>query len=211
MRQLSAPGRCAVWLVTALAAATTAGCVSVGDGGGAAAPSKGPQPRGADAEPDGGGALPGGGGRSRTGMGGTAHSEGAGHGHEGRDAGADGGPSASATESAARPPAAGSRGGSGVVLPQPAGPQGPTGAPPGRSDPPADPTHPAGEPTTPAEPTPPATDPEPTEQPPTDPPTETPAAEPQLGELRESSAAWSDGPYADPYADLEGTSRPSGG
>ncbi|MGW7367472.1 hypothetical protein ACWGI8_29650, partial [Streptomyces sp. NPDC054841] len=79
MRQLTAPGRCAVWIATALVAAASAGCMSVSDDGGRPAPSKPPHPRGAAAEPDGGGAAPGGaGGHGRAGMGGASPSGSAG-------------------------------------------------------------------------------------------------------------------------------------
>ncbi|MFD3521744.1 hypothetical protein [Streptomyces sp. NPDC058653] len=54
MRQLSAPGRFAVWIVTSLAVATSTGCMSVGDDGGKPAPSRSAEPAGAAAEEDGG-------------------------------------------------------------------------------------------------------------------------------------------------------------
>lgn len=64
MRQLSAPGRTAVWIVTSLAALASAGCMSVSDdAGGKPAPSTSAEQRGTVAEPDGGQMVPGGHGR----------------------------------------------------------------------------------------------------------------------------------------------------
>lgn len=61
MRQLSVPGRTAVWIAASLAALASAGCMSVSDdGGGKPAPSRSAAPRGGVTEPDGGRLLPGG-------------------------------------------------------------------------------------------------------------------------------------------------------
>ncbi|MGW0702159.1 hypothetical protein ACWD0A_23150 [Streptomyces sp. NPDC002867] len=82
MRQLSAPGRTAVWIAASLAAMASAGCMSVGeDEGRKPAPSTSSERRGAAAEPDGGHGAPGGAQRP------VGHGE---EGRDGKDATADG-------------------------------------------------------------------------------------------------------------------------
>ncbi|MGW1885521.1 hypothetical protein [Streptomyces sp. NPDC001970] len=207
MRQLSAPGRCAVWIATALAVAASAGCMSIGDDGGEGAPVKSPQQKGAAAEPDGGGAAQGGaGGHGRTGMGGAAQSGGAASKGGGEDAGAGASPSASVASSA-QPPKGG--GGSGGV--KPADPQGPT-PPAGEPTLSAEPTPPAGESTPPVDPTPPGPDPSGA---PTDSPSASPAADTQMGAMRAADED-GEGVRAEPTASpqMEPASRvrgPGGG
>ncbi|WP_351231202.1 hypothetical protein [Streptomyces sp. NPDC002133] len=204
MRQLSAPGRCAVWIATVLTVAASAGCMSIGDDGGEGAPAKSPQQKGVAAEPDGGGAAQGGaGGHGRTGMGGAAQSGGAAS-KGGEDAGAGASPSASVAPSA-QPPKGGGSGSTGSV--KPADPQGPT-PPAGEPTSSADPTPPAGEPTSSADPTPPGPDPS---GEPTDPPSASPAADTQMGAMRAADENW-EGARAEPTASpqMEPASRVRG-
>ncbi|MFF2066830.1 hypothetical protein ACFVWZ_34435 [Streptomyces sp. NPDC058200] len=79
-RQLSAPGRLAVWIVTSLAVAASAGCMSVSDEEEKPAPSRPANRHGAAAEPDGGTVAGAGAGapggpqdQGRTGRGGAEH------------------------------------------------------------------------------------------------------------------------------------------
>ncbi|MFF5567912.1 hypothetical protein ACFY7Z_19265 [Streptomyces sp. NPDC012623] len=204
MRQLSAPGRrLAVWIASSLAVAASAGCMSVGEGGGEPAPSRSPDRGGAAAEPDGETAAGVGTGvphfgQGRTGPGGAAEHSGAyaeagggseraaGKGGEDGKGGKDASPEASSPATASPEPSRGSR------------------PHPGRPTPPREDPVPTKEPTRTAPPPtqqPPQTqDPEPEPEPETktpDPPTASPAAEVRTGAAPDGVWAWKE-PRASP-------------
>lgn len=177
MRQLSAPGRFAVWIVTSVAVATSTGCMSVGDDGGKPAPSRSAERPGAVAEPDGGTAADAGAGLPIGGRGGTGP-KGDEHPGEHGEKGKPGGPTASGDPSA-KP----SKGPDGKPLP-------PAPRPPGGDVPPAE--QPTRTPPPPSEPPPPDPDPEPPTQPEPSGPPEPPSASP-MADVRTSALAPGDG------------------
>ncbi|PVE13272.1 hypothetical protein [Streptomyces scopuliridis] len=201
MRQLSAPGRFAVWIVTSLAVAASTGCMSVGEDEGKPAPSRSAEDQGAAAEPDGLTGEGAGAGephawQGRTEDGGEERAGADGRGKEGRDGkgygkgtdepgdmGGTGGngasPSASSAVTPSPEPSKGTR-------PQPGEP-----VPPGDGHvPPKEPTRPA--PPASPPPGPPGPDPEPQPEPePTKPP-EQPSASP-AADVRTGAMSAADG------------------
>ncbi|MFE4913830.1 hypothetical protein ACFRCX_20130 [Streptomyces sp. NPDC056652] len=195
MRQLSAPGRFAVWIVTSLAVAASTGCMSVGEDEGKPAPSRSAEDQDTAAEPDGVTGEGAGAGEPYAWQGrteGGAESSGAdGRGKEGGDEKGDGkstsdragggdngaSPSASSDVTPSPEPSKGTR-------PQPGKP-----APPGDGpEPPKEPTRPA----PPASPPPGPQDPEPQPEPePTRPP-EQPSASP-AADVRTGAMSAADG------------------
>ncbi|MFE3600771.1 hypothetical protein [Streptomyces sp. NPDC059142] len=193
MRQLSAPGRLAVWIVTSVAALTSAGCMSVGDDAGSPAPSRSADRTGAAAEPDGGtGSAAGVGGadawpgHTEKSAGGTTQAE------AGGDAGPDGkggaGDAGAAAAGKGPSPAAGS---SDAPSPRPstgARPQPGNGKPTGPGSEPVptrEPTRSAPPPVQQPTQTPPPVDPDPEPEPtkPQEPPSASPAAEMRMGAM----------------------------
>ncbi|MEU3184739.1 hypothetical protein ABZ707_11075 [Streptomyces sp. NPDC006923] len=171
VRQFSAPGRLVVRIVTSLAVAASAGCMSVGDDEGKQAPTRPADSRGAAAEPDGG-----------TSSGTGVRAPGASQSHMGEDGvepagpdepGKNGSPRPSSRAESSPAPTKGAR-------PRPAGPTPPRDEPvppkePPRSQPPVSPPPVQ----TPAPDPGPGPDPEPEPEPtmPVDPPNESPAAD----------------------------------
>ncbi|MFE3829134.1 hypothetical protein [Streptomyces sp. NPDC059092] len=213
MRQLSAPGRLAVWIVTSVAALTSAGCMSVGDDAGSPAPSRPADRSGAATEPDGGtGDAAGVGGadawpgHTDQSAGGTARAEADGA------AGADGkgGAGDGATEAEAGKGPSPEAGSSAVPSPRPstgARPQPGNGKPtaPGNEPVPTrEPTRSAPPPVQPTQtPAPVDPDPEPEPTKPQEPPSASPAAEMRMaamaladgaGMMKEPSASAQPGP-----------------
>jgi hypothetical protein len=184
VRQLSAPGRLAVSVVTSLAVAASAGCMSVGDDEGKPAHSPSAGRNGTTAEPDGGtgagAGVPGGGWYGRTPDGPRPAT-----GPDGKGKGAPPDPSSSVA-----PPPAPSKG---------TRPWLGSTAPPGSEPiPTKEPSRPAGPPT----PPPPASqapDPQPDPEPekPSDPPSASPTADVRVGAM---SAADGTGMMKEPMA-----------
>ncbi|MFE4371794.1 hypothetical protein ACFRMN_26880 [Streptomyces sp. NPDC056835] len=194
MRQLSAPGRFAVWIVTSLAVAASTGCMSVGEDEGKPAPSRSAKGQGTATEPDGvtsegagasepyawqgrtedGGAERGGAnGREKEERDGKGEGEGTGAADDTGDTGGNGAsPSASSTVPPSPEPSKGTRPRPGKPIPPGDGPVPPKE--PTRPAPPADP--PPGPPDPDPEPQP---EPEPTK--PSEPPSASPAADVRTG------------------------------
>ncbi|MDX3855402.1 hypothetical protein [Streptomyces sp. AK02-01A] len=168
MRQFSAPGRLVVRIVTSLAVAASAGCMSVGDDEGKQAPSRPADSRGAAVEPDGGtnsgaGVRAPGAARSHPGEDGVEHAG-------ADDKGKDGSPRPSSRAESSPEPSKGARSRPGGPTPprdEPVPPKEPPRTQPPASQPPAQ--SPAPDPG-------PGPDPEP-EPEPVDPPTTSPAAD----------------------------------
>ncbi|MEV0779605.1 hypothetical protein ACIBLA_32720 [Streptomyces sp. NPDC050433] len=177
MRQLSAPGRFAVWIVTSVAVATSTGCMSVGHDEGKPAPSRSAEREGAVAEPDGGTAADAGAGLPADGRGG-ARREDAGHPGEHGEKGEPAGPEASGAPSAK--PSKGPDGKPLPPAPRPPGGDVPPAEQPTRTPPPSEPPPPDPEPEPPAQPEP--------SGPPEPPPSATPTAD-----VRTSARAPGDG------------------
>ncbi|MEU0373972.1 hypothetical protein ABZ070_27685 [Streptomyces sp. NPDC006283] len=193
MRQLSAPGRTAVWIAASLAVLASAGCMSVSDEeGGKPAPSRSSDRRGTVVDPDGGQVLPGSHGQQAGGGEGTSDDPGT------KDGSTSPSPSGSASPGA-EPPGAGQ---------QPSTPQPPAptrgGVSPSAPQPPTQP--PPQEP-----PEPPAQSPTPPPSPsaePTDPPAASSAPEVHAGAMRVVEPS---GPGAEPAASAQvGPERANG-
>ncbi|WP_330174973.1 hypothetical protein OG875_16410 [Streptomyces sp. NBC_01498] len=187
MRQLSAPGRFAVWIVASLAVAATTGCMSVGDDEGGPAPARPAERSGAAAEQDGGTAADAGtGGRPVDGRDEAGPRDAEQTGRRGEPVEAGG------TEKPGEPSARPSTGPGAAVPPAP--------RPPGGVVPP--PEQPTRTPPAPVEPSPQVPEPEPPAEPEPEPPLEPPSASP-VTDLRTSALSPGDhgtGMFKEPVA-----------
>jgi hypothetical protein len=192
VRQLSAPGRTAVWIAASMAVLATAGCMSVSDEGGAKpAPSSSAERRGTGAEPDGGHVLPGGPGR-QAGGGGDSSRDVDGKGESASPA-SSGSASAGARPSEAAPPPS---------EPKPSAPPGDAGpsasAPQSSMPPPQE------------SPEPPVESPPPSPPQPSDPPSASSAPEVHAGAMRVVPADGDAEPSASPQSRPDGAGRSDG-